>query len=126
MIKIPQEIIFRNAYIHFSEILPYKKVTKERSYRCKEYIISNRDYKVIPRLLIFNKTSILIDGHHRLSILKELGYKYFPAIFVNYAYDAILPHIDSSNKITKVKIIDSVTSNNLLKKKVWKFLFHGF
>ncbi len=117
MIKIQQGIIVRNAYIHFSEILPHEKVIKERSDRYKEYIVSNTDYKVIPSLLICNETNVLIDGHHRLTMLKELGYKYFPATFLNYALDAIVPHIDPSKKITKTKIIDAAISNNLLDPK---------
>lgn len=117
MIKMHQGIIVRNAYIHFSEILPHEEVIKERSHRYKEYIVSNTDYKVIPSLLVCNETNVLIDGHHRLTMLKELGCKYFPVTFLNYALDSIVPHIDPSKKITKTKIINAAISNNLLTPK---------
>ncbi|MGC8743955.1 MAG: ParB N-terminal domain-containing protein, partial [Verrucomicrobiia bacterium] len=70
------------ALLRPSEYNPKKISAKEK----KELIKSIQTFGVIDPLIVNsadNRKNIIIGGHQRFGILKELGYKTAPVIFLN-------------------------------------------
>jgi len=65
---------------------------------------------------------MIIDGHHRYTALKELGYKNIPVTMINYFSDKI---ITGKNKtLLKKDIISNSQNNNLYEPKTTKHLIY--
>ena len=98
-----------------SDILSHELVVEDRFNSLKNYIETLKPYIIIPTILACDKTSVIIDGHHRFQSLIALGINQIPVTFINYNKTAIVP--DLANKITKEEIINAGISGNLLKPK---------
>ena len=68
--------------LHVSEYNP-RKWSKEAAIQLKESI---KKYGIVDPLLVnsaTNRKGIVIGGHFRLSVIKELGYKEVPVVYLN-------------------------------------------
>jgi len=67
------------------DLVPHEEVELRRFLFVKNSIESAR--RMFKPVVVDLRSSIVIDGHHRLAALKALGFKYVPAVFVNYWRD---------------------------------------
>ena len=63
---------------------------------------------------------MIIDGHHRYTALKELGYKKAPVTLVNYFSDKIIT--DEKDSFSKNEIISNSKKGNLYEPKSTRHL----
>ncbi len=73
---------FRVELIRLSDLIPHELVDPLRV-KVVKYSIMNL-HKVLRPVIVDLRTGVVIDGHHRVKALKELGFKYVPAITINY------------------------------------------
>lgn len=59
--------------------------------------------KSVGSLIVCSKTNVVLDGHHRLAVLKKLGMREIPALFINYEHDDIV--VNPNKDITKYEVI---------------------
>ena len=75
-------------------------------------------------VLVDSITGSLLDGHHRLSVAKELGLSKIPAICLDYlSSDEIILELwpnNSYESITKSTVIEMCESNDLFPPKTTK------
>ena len=75
-------------------------------------------------VLVDSITGSLLDGHHRLSVAKELGLSKIPAICLDYlSSDEIILELWPNNtyeSITKSMVIEMCESNDLVPPKTTK------
>ncbi len=67
---------------------PHEQVDKEYLECLKDVIV--RDEVLIKPLIVDDKTFIILDGHHRYSILRDLCKKYAPVVLVDYDDDSLV------------------------------------
>ncbi len=70
-------VILRINELRVHELIQRKKVEE-----LKEDIL--REGRIKRPILVDENTLVVIDGHHRLQALKELGCKFIPALLVDY------------------------------------------
>ena len=75
-------------------------------------------------ILVDTHTGALLDGHHRLSVAKELGLKLIPAICLDYLNSELIslelwPNANIES-IDKAEVIDMCLGNNLYPPKTTK------
>jgi len=78
-------------------------------------------------VIVDQKTKVLLDGHHRLNSLIELGYSKVPVLLVDYL-DNSQVHLASRRKqikITKEKVIASALAHQLFPAKTTKHSIRG-
>jgi len=68
-------------------------------------------------IIVDNKNHIILDGHHRVKILKSLGYQKIPAFLVNYQDKQI--KVLSRRK--DIKINKEIIVKNTLAKKLFPY-----
>ena len=74
-IKIDDNIIEGITEVNIESIIPHEKVLVDKKDILKENLKYKDDCLIISTILICSQSNIIIDGHHRYTALKELGYK---------------------------------------------------
>ena len=114
-IKLPSNLIIKTETINIDRILCHEYVVENRMNSLYDYLQSLENTKIIPSIIIDINTNVLIDGHHRLSVLKKLNYSNVSVLFINYNHPNIIVH--PTENITKEQVVSAALENKLLKPK---------
>lgn len=100
--------------IELNSLLPHEEVNLIKSQHIADTIEKNASYFFKP-IIITKDESMIIDGHHRFTALKNLGLKYAPCILCDYHSDQIIvrENLESKKIINKDQIIHAA-KNGLL------------
>lgn len=118
--KIPNDMVYGIIKIPLDQIKSHEEHIIERKNKLLEYLNEN-DYFVLPSMILDAHDFVILDGHHRLNILKDLGKKEEYVILLNYKCESIISH--ETNNITKKEIIEAGLSGKLLPPKSSKHIF---
>lgn len=77
----------RVSMLRVSELRAHELTQRERVEELKRSIL--REGVIRRPILVDERTLIVIDGHHRLQAIKELGFELIPAVLVDYRSDEI-------------------------------------
>ena len=109
-----KSIIKSFDYVSVSKIFPHEKVITVRKNALKKYLLSYKEYCIIPSIICCSESNMIIDGNHRFNTLKELGVKKIPVTFINYMDISIRTHNEKSLRLLKTELIE-----NSLQKILW-------
>ena len=101
-IKIDNDIVQEIKEVEIINIIPHEKVLIDKKEVLKENLKYKDDQLIISTILICSHSNMIIDGHHRYTALKELGYKKAPVTLVNYFSDKIIT--DEKTTSQKMKL----------------------
>ena len=112
-----QSIIKSFEYVSVRKIFPHEKVIEVRKNSLKKYLLSYKEYCIIPSIICCSESNMIIDGHHRFNTLKELGVNKIPVTFINYMDISIRTHKEKSLRLLKTELIENSLQNILFEPK---------
>lgn len=110
-----ENIIISNLLIDIDELLPHEEVVMDRLQTLIEYLKTLKPYIIIPSVLVCYNSRMIVDGHHRVFALKELGHKKIPVTLIRYESELIVP--DLEGKISKNDLLVGAKTNKLFMPK---------
>lgn len=113
--NIDSSIIIDFKNINVNEIKIHEEYIIENHKNLMKYLNVNEKI-VLPAIVLCHKTYTLIDGHHRLSILKKLGFTEIPCLLIDYKHNSIIVNEDNLS-ITKEIVIETAINNKTLPPK---------
>ncbi len=96
--------------IQLNQLKPHEKTESRRLKGLKEKI--QKDGVLKKPILVEKGSSVILDGHHRVEILREMGCSKIPAVMVNY--EDVSVKVRSRRKsisISKTAVIEAALSN---------------
>tara|TARA_B100000131_G_scaffold247827_1_gene240879 strand:+ start:183 stop:623 length:441 start_codon:yes stop_codon:yes gene_type:complete len=119
-IEVDDDIIKGIREIEVDLVIPHEKVLLDKKEILKNNLKYKDEYLIISTILVCDNSNMIIDGHHRYTALKELGYKKIPVTLINYFSDKIVT--DKNNSLLKEDIIKNSETGNLYEPKSTKHL----
>ena len=121
-IDIDKDIIISIEELSVNSLVPHEKVLLDK----KDILKNNLKYKdddiIISTIIVCSESNLIIDGHHRYTALKELGYNKIPVTVINYFSNHIIT--DEKDSLSKNKIIENSLNGNLFEPKTTKHLVY--
>ena len=119
-IEVDNNLIKKLSLIDINKVLPHEEVLLERKEALKNYIRLLRPNVVISSIIICHETNMIIDGHHRYTALKELGFPQIPVTMIDYSSNKVSSYYD--NRIKKSDILKACKQQKLLPSKSSKHI----
>ena len=113
-LDIDPKIIHSFEWIDVNRLGSHEHYIQDRHSKFLEYLKEVGDMVCIPAIIVCKDSMMTIDGHHRKSIIKALGYEKAPCLLIDYSNDNIVVNLDKD--ISKDSVM-SCTEDNLLEPK---------
>ncbi len=122
----PSKLHLKIGLVELNLLKPHEDVMAS-VIRVVEHDINSCDCIRFP-IVVDIRTLAILDGHHRVYVLKELGVRYVPAFLVDYAEDSItVSPIRREIPVDKVIVLKKILiEKNIFPPKTTRHSYHGY
>jgi hypothetical protein len=117
--KSPSESI-QASIVDINSLHEHEEINKQY---CEELTMRIKKDGIIKRAIAVDKnTMVVLDGHHRLNALKELGCQKIPIMLIDYTMSEIQVRSWNGIKVNKRDVLEAGLSNKKLPPKTSKHM----
>jgi L-serine kinase (ADP) len=116
---VDSRVVHGFRWLPVSSLLAHEEFIQQRHEDLLEYIESVRDqYTTVPAVVACSRSNVIIDGHHRTSVIQKLGFEFAPVVFLDYNHPDV--HVGEGahgERVSKQDVINAgVTGKKLTPK----------
>lgn len=119
-LNVDSRIIHGFRWANVGDLLEHEEVRDDKASALKQYIEIQGDYATVPAVLACSRTNMIIDGHHRFTVIRSMGFDRCPVLYLDYGHHDILVHGDPAHShygLTKQDVVDAATDRRPLSPK---------
>jgi hypothetical protein len=110
--------------VDLKELKEHEKIEKDYLEKLKKQIL--RDGILKRPIVVDKNTNIILDGHFRFNVLKQLGYSRIPVFFVDYnSPDILVTSWRNGEIVTKEDVIKAGLTEKKLPPKTSKHMLNS-
>jgi len=91
-IQINSRIIHSFQWLSPNSIRIHEHTIQNRQSALYDYLNSIETHIIVPCIIVDAESFMIIDGHHRFSVMQKLGWSRIPALLLNYYHPDIITH----------------------------------
>jgi len=110
----------KTQFVELDDVRPHENVDPHRVACLKAEI--ERDGILKLAIAVDIHTRVILDGHHRLAVLRQIGCKRIPVTFVNYSSPLIEVFSRNERPLTKSEIVHAGLGGRLYPPKTSKHM----
>ena len=114
----------RILLVRIDRLKSHESVRKSHVKKLKDKVL--HDDVFTSAIVVDEQTGVILDGHHRFRVAKELGFRKIPCLCVDYLMDKsiqVLPR--GTIYVTKEKVLGRALNNAVFPYKTTKHLIDG-
>ena len=119
---IDPSIILSVELMDIASLIPHEEIIFKKKEEKKSKFLET-DLFLFTTIIVCSKTNVIIDGHHRYTALKELGFTKIPTTRINYFSKKIITN--EKDSILKSEIISNAQNHNLYSPKSTNHLIYS-
>ena len=118
-LHVDSRIVVGFSWTSVNALRPHEAFIEERQQELLKYVESLREqYTTVPAIVACSRSNVIIDGHHRTSVIKALGFEMAPVVYVDYAHSDIHIHPNpSATSYSKQDVVSTASGGRLLEPK---------
>lgn len=119
-LNVDSRIVHGFRWVSCESLYRHEQVRPEKASALQGYLDTQGGYATIPAIIACSRTNAIVDGHHRHSVIKSMGYRLCPVIYVDYGHHDILVHSDETHPcygLSKQDVVDAAVSGQLMDPK---------
>ena len=113
-------ICLETAIVEIDDLREHERIDKKYCEQLKRRI--QKDGIIKKAIAVDRSTGVILDGHHRLNALRNLGCKRIPAVLVDYNSPIIQVLAWHKDKVNKQIVIEAGMTQNKLPPKTSKHI----
>jgi len=118
-LNVDSRIVHGFRWIPTQDMMHHEEVRLDRSSALLSYL-KGTNVNVSPSILAIvccSRTNTIIDGHHRATVLNQMGFALSPVLFVDYGHRDILVSPEPDCKYTKNDVVAAAQTGALMTPK---------
>ena len=117
-LHVDSRIVHGFSWVPVSSLVAHEQFIQERQSELLKYVESLREqYTTVPAIIACSRSNVIIDGHHRTSVIKALNFELAPVVYIDYSHGDVLVNPANDSKITKQDVVSTATGGRLLEPK---------
>lgn len=117
-----QKIVF----VDINKLIQHERVCRARLRAVYKQI--NGDGVIRRPVIVDKTTNVVLDGHHRVQALRDLGAKRVPVVYVNYSDDGVRVYLRRKEllmNMIKRSVLETALSQKLFPYKTTRHCIHN-
>lgn len=107
--------------VNINRLKAHERINADRCARVRQILLQSR--KFTKPIIVDKASGVILDGHHRVFVLRKLGYRKIPALSINYRSAIIKVNTRRKNyKVTKEIVLSRARKKQLFPYKTTKHL----
>ena len=117
-LHVDSRIVHGFSWVPVSTLKAHEQFIEERQSELMKYVESLRDqYTTVPAIIACSRSNVIIDGHHRTSVIKALNFELAPVVYIDYSHDDIQVNPTNDSVVTKQDVVSTAAGGRLLEPK---------
>ena len=119
-LNVDSRVLHGFRWVACDDLREHEEVRTDKASALQAYLDTQGGYAAIPAIVACSRTNTIIDGHHRHSVVKSMGFSLCPVLYIDYGHHDVLVHDDPTVPTSKQDVVDCAMAGRMMTPKSTK------